>query len=217
MSIIYKITNDINGKVYIGKTEFTIEKRFNEHCRDAYKPHEEQRPLYRAMRKYGINHFHIETIEECSSDEVSQREIYWIEYYGSYSDGYNATLGGDGKTYIDAETLLQLWEEGKGLKQIREITGHDLEMISKKLQEKGVSQNEITKRGLQSISKKVLMLDKHNQVVNTFDSTRAAARYLIDMLNKPSKLEGGYSTHISEVCRGIRKTCLGYKWRYADT
>ena len=60
------------------------------------------------------------------------------------------------------------------------------------------------------------MLDKHNQVVNTFDSTRAAARYLIDMLGKPSKLEGGYSTHISEVCRGIRKTCLGYKWQYLD-
>ena len=41
MSVIYKITNDINSKVYIGKTEFTIEKRFNEHCRDAYKPREE--------------------------------------------------------------------------------------------------------------------------------------------------------------------------------
>lgn len=216
MSIIYKITNDINGKVYIGKTEFTIEKRFNEHCRDAYKPHEEQRPLYKAMRKYGINHFHIENIEECSSDEVSQREIYWIEYYGSYRDGYNATLGGDGKTYIDVEALLQLWEEGKGLKQIREATGHDLDIISKKLREKGVSPEEITKRGLQNISKKVLMIDKNDQVIRVFNSTREAARYLIETLNKSSSSESGYSTHISEVCRGIRKTCLGYKWQYID-
>lgn len=86
MSIIYKITNDINGKVYIGKTEFSIEKRFNEHYRDAYKPSKEKRPLYSAMRKYGINHFHIEVIEECSSEEVSQRETYWIEYYDSYGE-----------------------------------------------------------------------------------------------------------------------------------
>ena len=179
-------------------------------------PVKKKRPLYSAMRKYGINHFHIEVIEECSSEEVSQRETYWIEYYDSYGNGYNATLGGDGKTRIDVEALWQLWEDGKGLKQIHEITGHDLKMISKKLQEKGVSQEEITKRGVQSISKKVLMLDKNNQVLNTFNSIREAARYLIDILNKPSRLEGGYSTHISEVCRGIRKTCLGYKWQYLN-
>ena len=61
------------------------------------------------------------------------------------------------------------------------------------------------------------MIDKNGQVVETFSSTREAARYLIETLNKPSYLEGGYSTHISEVCRGNRKTCLGYKWRYANT
>jgi len=39
MSFIYKITNDINDKVYIGKTAFSIEKRFKEHCKDAFKEH----------------------------------------------------------------------------------------------------------------------------------------------------------------------------------
>ena len=48
---------DINGKIYIGKTEFSIEKRFNEHCKDAFRDRNEKRPLYAAMRKYGIEHF----------------------------------------------------------------------------------------------------------------------------------------------------------------
>lgn len=49
MAYIYKITNDINDKVYIGKTEFAIEKRFKEHCQDALKAKSDNRPLYSAM------------------------------------------------------------------------------------------------------------------------------------------------------------------------
>ena len=54
---IYKITNNINNKIYIGKTNLTIEKRFKEHCRDAFRERNEKRPLYAAMRKYGIQKF----------------------------------------------------------------------------------------------------------------------------------------------------------------
>lgn len=41
MAYIYQITNDINQKIYIGKTEFSIEKRFKEHCKDAFKDRNE--------------------------------------------------------------------------------------------------------------------------------------------------------------------------------
>ena len=77
MAYIYEISNDINDKKYIGKTEDSIEKRFNEHCREAFKERSWNRPLYRAMRKYGLEHFSIKLIEETSEPEV--REIYWIE------------------------------------------------------------------------------------------------------------------------------------------
>ena len=50
---IYKITNTINNKVYIGKTLSSIEKRFAEHKEDSHRPQEQIRPLYRAMNKYG--------------------------------------------------------------------------------------------------------------------------------------------------------------------
>ena len=218
MSKIYMITNDINDKVYIGKTEFSIEKRFREHCSDFSRPSLEKRPLYNAMKKYGIEHFSIKELEECSSQDAPLREQYWIGYYHSYTDGYNATLGGDGKCYIDSDAIWELWSEGKTLKEIVFITGHDIEMISAKLKMKGVSGEEIKKRGIDTFSKRILMLNKQTEeIIRDFSSTREAARFLIQELGKSSKAEGGYSTHISEVCRGIRKSCLGYKWRYADT
>lgn len=73
-SIIYKITNDINDKVYIGKTTLSIEERFKEHCLDSKRNVKEKRPLYSAMRKYGQEHFKIELIEECDVSLSSERE-----------------------------------------------------------------------------------------------------------------------------------------------
>lgn len=102
MSFIYAITNDVNGKQYVGKTNHqTIEERFKEHIKDSKKEHCEKRPLYDAMRKYGIEHFHIKELEECSCEEASNKEIYWIGRLDTYNNGYNATLGGDSKKYYD--------------------------------------------------------------------------------------------------------------------
>jgi hypothetical protein len=49
------------------------------------------------MNKYGNEHFHIEEVEECPLEILSEREKYWIKYFFSYENGYNATMGGDGK------------------------------------------------------------------------------------------------------------------------
>lgn len=113
MSYIYKITNNINGKIYIGKTSNTIEQRFKRHCLDSLKYKE--RPLYRAFNKYGISNFSIEQIEECSPEQASDREIYWIEYFGSFKYGYNATKGGDGKTYLDYDLIYQTYNQTKSI------------------------------------------------------------------------------------------------------
>ena len=94
MAYIYQIVNDINQKIYIGKTEFSIEKRFKEHCQDAFRERNEKRPLYAAMRKYGIENFHIELIEE--TDNPVEREIYWISTLQTRTKGYNILPGGAG-------------------------------------------------------------------------------------------------------------------------
>lgn len=101
MAYIYKITNDINDKIYIGKTNQTIKERWRQHYSDSKtRIVAEKRPLYLAMNKYGIEHFKIEEVEKCLDEDAYKREIYWIEYYNSYKDGYNATLGRRWKEYL---------------------------------------------------------------------------------------------------------------------
>lgn len=103
MAFIYVITNDINKKQYVGKTNFSIEKRFQEHKNDCQKQRpNERRPLYNAMRKYGIEHFSIKLLEKCSTVKAAERERYWIKKLDTYGrNGYNATCGGDGKQLYD--------------------------------------------------------------------------------------------------------------------
>lgn len=100
MGYIYCITNLINGKQYVGKTTYSVTKRFQEHCRDSKKERCEKRPLYDAMNKYGIQNFIVEQIYECDNEELSSYEIQFIDKLDTYSNGYNATKGGDGTVLL---------------------------------------------------------------------------------------------------------------------
>lgn len=85
---IYKITNMVNGKSYIGQSR-DIERRWREH-----KNSKDDATIHRAFRKYGIANFTFEVLEECSAEELDQKEIEYIAKYNSYKKGYNSTLGG---------------------------------------------------------------------------------------------------------------------------
>lgn len=211
MGYIYKITNDINNKIYIGKTEFDIEKRFQEHCRDALKDRNEKRPLYNAMNKYGIEHFKIEEIEQCN--DIESREKYWIEYYDSYNNGYNATLGGDGKTLINYDLVVEKFKKGMTITEISNELHHDIRQLSKILKVKGITSEEIKEQS-KTQRKSLIMLDKKTlQEIKSFNSVAEAAQYCID--NQLSKdTINGISAHISQCCNGIRKTAYKYKWKY---
>lgn len=92
---IYKITNLINGHSYIGQS-ICIEQRWKNHKH--YNKEREDYPLYRAFRKYGIDNFSFEIIEECEPNLLDEKEIYWINFYNTCSNnGYNQTSGGDGR------------------------------------------------------------------------------------------------------------------------
>ena len=121
---IYKITNSVNKKVYIGQTHFTVEHRWKQHIRN-YNIEHRQQPLYKAFAKYGLENFNIETIEEVECDKLNEREIYWIAYYDSFQNGYNATLGGDGKLYqwtdSQYEEIKSLYLSGFTTKKIAEL------------------------------------------------------------------------------------------------
>ena len=112
---IYKITNLKNGKVYIGQSR-QIEKRFQQH-RNKSKFLEEDKwysPLYIDMYSFGIDNFSFEVIEECTIEELNEKEEYWIKYYNSQEDGYNITSGGDctGKlSSDDVKNIIKLLQE----------------------------------------------------------------------------------------------------------
>lgn len=77
MSLIYKITNDVNGKIYVGKTEYSEDIRFKQHINDSKKDRCKNRPFYKAINKYGSEHFHIEKIEDCENGDIAcKREMY---------------------------------------------------------------------------------------------------------------------------------------------
>jgi group I intron endonuclease len=98
MGIIYKITNKINNKVYIGQTIQGMEKRWKNHLYYALKLKKDNK-LARAIRKYGENAFLLCILEE--TNELDDREIYYISLYKSNTRGYNTKIGGSGGPHTD--------------------------------------------------------------------------------------------------------------------
>ena len=92
---IYKYTNKINNKSYIGLSN-DIQRRKWEH---QYKANINDRTYFhQALHKYGISNFDFEILETFENEDrelLGKREQYWINYYDSYNNGYNETIGGD--------------------------------------------------------------------------------------------------------------------------
>lgn len=89
---IYKITNKVNGKVYIGQTIRPLKVRFRQHT---YR--KDCTYLASAINKYGKENFTIELIETIPYEKLNEREIYWISFYKSQNKkyGYNLLKGGN--------------------------------------------------------------------------------------------------------------------------
>lgn len=110
--LVYKITNTINGKVYVGQTRQKLNVRFRQH---GYKT-SNCSLIYRAIVKHGTQAFKIEQIHTANSQsELDQKESYFINEFNSLSpNGYNLTSGGEGGYKRSKETRLKLSLAGKG-------------------------------------------------------------------------------------------------------
>lgn len=213
MAYIYKITNDINEKSYIGKTLFSIEERFKQHCKASKKESLERRHLYNAMRKYGVEHFHIEQVEKCSDNIVNEIEKYWIEYFDTFNNGYNDTLGGDGRSYIDYDLVVENYFIFHNQLEVAKTMGIAARTVRYILKERGVNKKDQKETMKEKYGKKVSAFNKEtNEFVREFSSYGEAAQWLID--NNLTKCK--FSTiraHISEVVRGKRRTAAGFFWK----
>ena len=92
---IYKITNKVNGKCYIGQSQ-DIATRFREHKYLLRRNKYGNRKIQNAWNKYGEGNFTFEVIEECTVDELDEKEMKYIKEYDSHYNGYNNTDGGGG-------------------------------------------------------------------------------------------------------------------------
>lgn len=112
--IIYKITNKLTGKCYIGQTSRTLSTRWKEHCNQNYCI------VDKVIKKYGKDNFSIEEIDCAETlDELNSKEIYWINYYNSkVPNGYNIADGGAGVPLVKTdEWKMKIGNSNRGNKR----------------------------------------------------------------------------------------------------
>ena len=94
--IIYKVTNTLNGKVYIGQTRRSLKARWMQHCSDANSRIHLHR-LQKDIKLFGKGNFTVEQIDTAENEEEAlEKEAFWIKHYNSVKKGYNVSPGGKG-------------------------------------------------------------------------------------------------------------------------
>lgn len=143
MPYIYKISNDVNGLVYVGQTVFSVNERLKEHIYDSKRDNSE---FHKAIRDIGEEHFKIEILEECPIERLNEREVFWISYYNSFYCGYNSTHGGQGSIITaNPDYCLKYYLENRDSKTLTEIIkdlGCQGNNLREFLQEKGAREKQ---------------------------------------------------------------------------
>lgn len=208
MGHIYKITNDINNKVYIGQTVKTIKKRWQQHQCNSSKEYFNQVVLYKAISKYGIEHFHIEEIETVDNQYLDEREKYWIKYYDSYNHGYNSTIGGREIALYDFDEE-QVINDYANLKTARKVA-----------LKYGVDHNTIdsilNKHRVKRFSQRVyhgqkIKAEKDGEILH-FDSVSDCADYLISQNITKSKVFQTVKQWVSDVANNRKESYYGWNF-----
>lgn len=216
---IYLITNQLNGKKYIGKSR-NIERRWWHHKNAATNPKINSCPkLYHAFRKYGIDNFSFEILEQFPLDIdesiLGEREKYWINYYHSNLSGYNIGSGGEGGNFTP-ETRKKAFEAA--CKVAREKYDAPTLLEAPEIKEK-IKQTMIERYGVDNpmknpeINKKAVNTKIKNG--NTVPVVNIETGEIFPTLNAAAKKYNCRSSNIGEVIKGHRHRCAGFHWRRA--
>ena len=190
--VIYKITNKINGKLYIGQTTRTPEERFIEHkyCQTSN--------IGRAIRKYGAENFTIEVLEECeTAEQLNEREIFWIAELGCmYPNGYNNATGGQGNWERTPESIAKMSRKGK-----RHSKKSRLLIASSSTGRHPTDEMKQRIAKAQPNRRAVICVETGEE----FETMAAAA--LCKNVSHPS---------ITRACKNPNRTAGGFHWRFVD-
>ncbi len=173
---IYKITNLIDGKVYIGQT-VNYNKRKKRHLSSLENGNHHNEHLQRAFDKYGRDSFKIELIKKCNIEELDKLERYYIKELDAcnHDKGYNMMYGGQRYRNFTKEVRLKMSEEGKG----RKFTNEHKKKISLAQKGKVISQESIDKA---NATKKKLRVHCGEKNPNALISDNVAEKIIIDLL-----------------------------------
>ena len=228
---IYLIENKLNKHKYIGQTSQTIKKRWIQHKSDAKIFNY---PLYRAINKYGEKNFTIYELEKITSkdkrhllNQLNDKEIFWIDYYDTYNDGYNQTIGGQNNApnKFPEHAVIEYTLHGeyiftyKTVTDASDATGFSASDISSCCSKVKINrvQNRIFRYKENPLTQKevdyfinrypiISQYDFEGHLINKFDFATEAAK----SLGLSYKMSG----NIANVCKGKYKFAYGYIWRY---
>lgn len=242
---IYLITNLINGKQYVGQTIRDVNIRYKEHLEEALYTNRNLH-LYNSIRKYGISNFKLDIIETNIFDEktLNEKEIYYIQLYNTYENGYNNTKGGGGvkgyhhnnetKNKISKavkENMYKINTPERTAKIIKAQKGRKFTDLHKKhISESckgkrfgvnnsfyGKTHSNESKLKMSQSSTKYLVeqLDMNNNLLNTFNSVLEAANYISNNKITNAKISSiQYRIYIT--CIGKQSNAYNYKWKYKE-
>ena len=194
MTGIYKITNLINNKIYIGQST-NIQNRWEEH---KFYSSNEHTALQAAFKKYGISSFSFEVIEECPKEKLDEREIYWIKFYDSYNNGYNLTKGGMSKIKLDYGLIVETYQKLGSIHATHKELGINRDSVRRALEYFDISYNKNISAPIT-----VAMIDKQTgEELKTFTSIKDAAAYA-----------GVSDSTIRRYFSGHLKSAGGYLWK----
>ena len=214
---IYKFTNKINGRSYIGQSR-NIEKRMKEHYYRAFNSYSKNKefssPFYSALRKYGKENFYFEILEECQIKDLNEKEKYWIQYYDTFHNGYNATKGGDGETKYDHQKILEALRINPRPIEIAKLFNCSCDLVQQIAKEHQIQIiNRSNEQMKKEKSKSIRQYDKNGILINTFNSVAEAGQWCFEN-KKCLNYNSGVRSHIAECANGKRKTAYGYIWKY---
>lgn len=192
MNCVYKITNSINGKAYIGITRQGPSRRWIEHV-SRFKLGERDHKLYEAIRKHGLENFKMTVLcTACDSESLKQMEVYFISKFNTFKRGYNMTCGGD---FVSEESIEKIRSKMIG----RKVTWYNKILESRKSNPNRRSCSEWAKRGSDhsKSSRYLVRTPSGNELI--IDGLRQFCREngldhktLLDVLKKKQNHHKGY-------------------------
>jgi group I intron endonuclease len=198
---IYKITNIINNKCYIGSTGKCLYKRLHQHIRLLKSNFHNNLHLQSAYNLYGKEMFIVDIIEICQDkEEVLSREEFFINYYKSYDPNYGYNIHQFPHTTLGNKWSTEARLKRKGFGKNRKVS----DITKKKISEAhmGKKLKESTKEKLRSLPKnnrKVIMLDLNGNFEREFKNIKEAAIFI-----------NSITTPICNVINGKAKTCKNH-------